>query len=101
MQQNTPPDDGYFSNIDPSNIFGQNSDNNTDHVDDNKDNGLDKFNVDKNEGIFDKASAGFNEDNADANQDIFDADVNNLGILTRTTLRVSGRFPLTILMVDY
>ena len=78
LQQNTPPDGDYFSSIDPS--FGQNSDNDTDHVDNNKDNDLDNFNVNKNEGIFKMASVGFNEDDADANQDIFDADDDNLGI---------------------
>ena len=69
MQQNTSPDGGYFSNIDPSDIFDENSNNDADHVDDNKDDDLDNFDVNKNE--------GFNKYDADANQDIFDADNDN------------------------
>ena len=69
MQQNTPPDGDYFSNIDPSDVFDKNSDNDADHVDNNKDNNLDNFDVNENK--------GFNEDDADTNQDIFDADEDN------------------------
>ena len=32
LRQNTPPDGGYFLSIDPSDVFHQNSDNETDHV---------------------------------------------------------------------
>ena len=83
MRQNTPPDGGYFADIDLSNIFGQISNNDADHVNDNKDNNLENFDaddVDENEDIFDKASVGFNKNDADANQDIFDEDNDNLGI---------------------
>ena len=63
------------TNIKLSDIFGQDSDNNADHVNNNKDDYLGNFDADKvdsNEDIFDKASVGFNEDDADANQDIFE-----------------------------
>ena len=75
LQQNTPPDGGYFVNIEPSYFFGQDSDNNADQVDNNKDNDLDNFDaddVDSNEDIFDKASVRFDKDDAGANQDIFE-----------------------------
>ena len=55
------------TNIKPSDIFGQDSDNNADHVDDNKDNDLDNFNVNENKDIFDKAFVKFNKDDANAN----------------------------------
>ena len=61
--------------IEPSDIFGQDSDNNADHVDDKKDNGLGNFDaddIDDNKDILDKASVRFDEDDADANQDIFE-----------------------------
>ena len=66
--------------IEPSDIFGQDSKNDADHVDDKKDNNLGNFeadNVNGNEDIFNKASVGFYEDDADANQDIFEYQRNN------------------------
>ena len=72
LQQNTPPDGSYFSNIDQSDVFDQNSDNDADYIDDNKDDDLDNCDVNENE--------SFNEDDANANQDIFDADDDNLSI---------------------
>ena len=66
--------------IEPSDIFGQDSDNNADHVNNKKDDDLGNFDaddVDGNEDIFDKASVGFNEDDADANQDNFKYQCNN------------------------
>ena len=63
------------TNIKPSEIFDQNSDNDADHVDDNKDDDLGNFDLDdgdSNEDIFDKASVGFGEDDANANQVIFE-----------------------------
>ena len=62
------------TNIKPSDIFGQDSNNNAYHVNNNKDDDLVNFDandVDSNEDIFDKASVVFNED-VDANQDIFE-----------------------------
>ena len=91
--QNTPPDGGYFSSIDPSDVFCQNSDNNTDHVDvelspknvslidadhvddnydNNNDNNLDNF-------VFGKAAVGINEDDEAALDADYDFDADEFG----------------------
>ena len=63
------------TNIKPSDIFGQDSKNNADHVKDNKENDLGNFDavdVNGNKDIFDKASVRFDKDDANANQEIFE-----------------------------
>ena len=61
------------TNIEPSDIYGQDSDNNTDYVDNNNNIDLRIFDADNFNGnveIFDNVSVGFDEDNTDVNQDI-------------------------------